>query len=75
MDAQTPENNPLSEQEMDVLLQEMLKTQLALGENVTATSQFLRFSLSLANKNLETIRSQLEKVQELATEIETQDPA
>lgn len=70
MDPQTPENKALPELETEAVVQELLKTQLELGKSISSTSQFLRFVLTLANENLSVIRSQLETIRDLATEID-----
>lgn len=70
MDNAQPNNGVPPELELEVLMQEMLKAQLALGENITTTSHFLRFVLSLANENLGVIRAQLEEIRDLADAIE-----
>ncbi|MDL2219839.1 hypothetical protein LJC04_05885 [Ruminococcaceae bacterium OttesenSCG-928-O06] len=68
MNPQPPENK--ASPELDAMRQELMKTQLALGKNLSTTSQFLRFALALANENLGVIRSQLETLKDLAMEID-----
>lgn len=70
MNPQVPENNTQPEMELEAMLQELLQTQLALDKNISSTSQFLRFVLSLANENLGVIRTQLETIRDLAMEID-----
>lgn len=55
--------------ELEAMLQELLEAQLALDKSISTTSQFLRFVLNLANENLSVIRTQLETVRDLATQI------
>lgn len=70
MDSPTPENQALPESEMETMLKQLLDTQLALGQSLSSTSQFLRFALDTANTNLEVIHSQLETIRNLATAID-----
>lgn len=70
MDDKRPENHTPSEVELEAMLQELLKAQLALGKNITETSQFLRFVLTLANENLGVIHTQLERIRDLAGAID-----
>lgn len=75
MDPQTPENKALPELETEAVVQELLRTQLELGQSISSTSQFLRFVLTLANENLGVIRAQLEAIRDLASEIDDREQA
>lgn len=75
MNPPTPENKAASELKLEAMLQDLLKAQQALGSSVSSTAQFLRFVLSLANENLEVIRSQLETIRDLSLEIDKWEQA
>lgn len=64
------ENTPLQKPKLEALMLEMLAEQHQLDLNVASTSQFLKFVLSLANENLGVIRTQLEKIRDLAIAID-----
>lgn len=69
------ENRDSPESNLEAMIQELVQAQLALGKSVSSTSQFLHFVLLLANENLGVIRSQLETIRNLATEIDKMDRA
>lgn len=70
-----PMEGRAAEPELDKLMNELLTAQIMLGDSIQSTSQFLRFALGLANENLVLIRTQLEKIRELASAIENLDRA
>lgn len=70
-----PRDGHCSAPELEKLMHELLTAQLMLGDSIQSTSQFLRFALGLANENLVLIRTQLEKIKELASAIENLDRA
>lgn len=53
----------------EVLMQEMLQTQIDLDKNVKNTAKLLRFALALAGENLGVIREQLERLQVLSSAV------
>lgn len=67
---QIPKENTSYEPDAEALMREMLKEQLVLDENLTSTSQLLRFVLSLTHQNLTVINMQLEKIQKLSNAID-----
>lgn len=75
MNTPGPESHKPPELELELLLQQMLKEQIELGENISSTSQFLKFVLGLANENLTVIKTQLERIRELASAIDDCDCA
>lgn len=73
MDFPTPETNLPTDPAQEEKMLELLHAQLALGDSIASTSQFLRFVLSLANENLSAIRTQLETIRDLAVELDSQE--
>lgn len=69
------ENHAAPNTEMEAMLQALLDAQLALGQSLSSTSQFLRFVLNVANENLGVIRTQLESIRDLALRIDEWDCA
>ncbi|MDL2233673.1 hypothetical protein LJC63_08885 [Ruminococcaceae bacterium OttesenSCG-928-L11] len=55
---------------VEALTQELLSTQLALGENVANISQFMKTTLTVIHANLRVIQGQLIRIQELTAAIE-----
>lgn len=75
MNEKEPKDGGTPDPQLEALVHEMLRAQLELGENITATSQFLRFMLSLASENLGAMRTQLENIRDLADAIDDCDRA
>lgn len=53
-------------------MRKMLEEQVALGEHVVNTAQFLRFALNISTQNLMVIRQQLERIRDLNLQMETE---
>lgn len=73
MNAPVPDGNGMPDATMEAMLQQLVDAQLTLGKSLSTTSQFLRFVLTVANENMEVIRTQLETLKGLASQIEQQD--
>lgn len=73
MDPKTPESQTPPQPNMEAMIQDLLSAQLTLDNNVSSTSQLLRFVLATVNQNLKVIRSQLEAIQDLALKIDELD--
>lgn len=63
---------PETEAELEALFTKLKQAQLALGENAAATVKILNLALSIAGKNLVTMKDQMEQVRELAAQISRQ---
>lgn len=75
MDSPIHDDKTMPDVELETMLKDLLNAQIALGESISSTSQLLRFVLNVANENLGVIRTQLETIRDLATEIDKWDCA
>ena len=73
MDSMAQNNNTTPEPPCEEAAQKLAKAQLALGDSLSSTSQFLRFALNIARENLDIIRTQLEIIRDLSTDVGQQE--
>lgn len=75
MENQRPEENSLPQGKLEKLHVELHDAQKELRDRVTAISQFLNFVMALTSENLTDIHSQMEKIRDIAREINRQTKA